>query len=60
MKTISKYLEISENYINGNISDFRKQLKGLSKKELLCLEWQLMHSFGLSHDEANNAIHKNL
>ena len=37
---IEKYEKIFNNFINGNLSDFRKQIKKLSKKELLefCIE----------------------
>jgi len=35
MKTLEKYSVIAENYTNGNLEDFRKQLKTLSKKELI-------------------------
>ena len=32
-----KSREIIDNYINGNLSDFREQVKKLNKKDLLCL-----------------------
>jgi hypothetical protein len=35
MRTILYYQTIAENYINGNISDFKKGIKSLSKKDLL-------------------------
>ncbi len=37
MKKLSYYQEVIENYINGNLSDFRKQVNNLTKKELLTL-----------------------
>lgn len=35
MTTITKFDEMIETIINGNISDFRKWLKGLKKADLL-------------------------
>lgn len=58
MQTIEKYLEIGENYINGNISDFKRQISRLSKKDILTLEWQMIHSLGI--ENAGNVIHKYL
>lgn len=35
-----KFENISNNYVNGNIADFKKQLKTLSKKDLVYfLQW---------------------
>ena len=37
---IEKYHKIFNNFINGNLTEFREQIKKLSKKELLefCIE----------------------
>ena len=35
MKNIKNHMEAIESYINGNITDFKKYVKGLSKTEFL-------------------------
>lgn len=40
-----QYQEIAENYINGNLSDFRKSVKRLSKKDTLILVEVLSECF---------------
>ena len=69
MKSLERYEQIAMNYVNGNISDFKRDLKRLSKKELLVflshLEWALPEedangpTFGKSKaHRANNICHK--
>jgi len=41
MKTLERYEEICMNYFNGNISDFKQDLRRLTKKEILALSYQL-------------------
>jgi len=68
MKTLEKYEEICMNYFNGNISDFKRDLKRLTKKEILTLAFQLACRLGREdrlgdvpdHAQANNIIHKYL
>ncbi|MFH2076396.1 MAG: hypothetical protein ABIJ57_13805 [Pseudomonadota bacterium] len=65
MKTLERYEEICLLYFNGNIPDFRKSLQGLSKKEILVLEFNLAARMGEIPDgrhwhEANNIIHRYL
>ena len=65
MKTLERYEEICLLFFNGNIPDFRKSLRGLRKKEILVLEYNLVHRMGGMGDgkswrEANNIIHKYL
>jgi hypothetical protein len=50
------------NYFNGNLGDFRKNLKGLTKKEILVLEFNLAVRLDGNPDykQANNIIHKYL
>lgn len=62
MKTLERYEEICMNYFNGNISDFKRDLKGLTKKEILTLSFQLAYRLEGAGDqsEANNIIHKYL
>jgi len=42
-----KSREIIDNKINGNLTDFREQVKRLNKKDLLCL-FSDIESMGLS------------
>ena len=63
MKTIEKYQGIAENYVNGNLKDFRKDLKKLTKKELMVYEVLFSDYFFTVQDnhglvKANNIIHK--
>lgn len=58
MKTLEHYGEIAENYINGNISVFKKQISRLSKKDILTLEWQMVNTYDIK--DAGNIIHKYL
>ena len=70
MKTIARYDEVAQNYINGNRSDFKRGVKSFSKKELLVFLRIFSQSF-LDNDStidqkvcaievANNIIFKNL
>ena len=61
MKTIEKYNQICDNYFNGNLEDFRKDLSRLTKKEILVLEYILSEYFNpVDMKKANNTIHKYL
>jgi hypothetical protein len=62
MKTLERYEQICMNYFNGNLGDFRKNLKGLTKKEILVLEFNLAVRLDGNPDykQANNIIHKYL
>ena len=62
MKTLERYEEICMNYFNGNISDFKRDLKGLTKKEILTLVFQLACRLGdvPDHAQAGNIIHFHL
>ena len=61
MKTIEKYNHICDNYFNGNLEDFRKDLSRLTKKEILVLEYILSEYFNpVDMKKANNTIHKYL
>jgi hypothetical protein len=47
----TKYNEIFDNYINGNKSDFRKQIKGLSKVNLLkCIDIAIQN-YGYKYED---------
>ncbi len=68
MKTLERYSVIAENYVNGNLEDFRKQLKVLSKKELIVF-LQILEDYLPEQDDvlwrskahrANNIVHKYL
>ncbi len=57
MKTLLRYEQICMNYFNGNISTFKRDLKGLTKKELLVLSYQLAVRLSENDDQAKaNAI----
>jgi hypothetical protein len=58
MQTIEKYEEIGMNYVNGNISDFKRQIARLSKKDILTLEWQMINNLGI--EDAGHVIHRYL
>lgn len=62
MKTLERYEDICMDYFNGNISDFRKSLRVLSKKEILVLEYNLAVRLNQKPDYAlaNNIIHRYL
>lgn len=62
MKTLERYEDICMDYFNGNISDFRKSLRVLSKKEILVLEYNLAVRLDGDPDykQANSIIHKYL
>jgi len=46
-----KFNEIFDNYINGNLSDFRKGIKKLSKVNLLkCIDLQI-NNYGNTYGE---------
>lgn len=57
MLSMTKYREIIENYLNGNIADFQKQIRALTKKEILTIEWQMINGYNL---DANHILHKHL
>lgn len=50
---------IIESYVNGNISEFKKELNNLSKLELsnLIIEWTLS---GKAHTEVMSIVQRNL
>jgi hypothetical protein len=57
MRTLQFYKDIAENYVNGNISDFKKGLKRLTKKELLMFESIFTRCY---FKDANTIIFKHL
>jgi len=60
MKAISYYDEIAQNYVNGNLEDFRKQLKKLSRKEILVLHGYFVSAIGFTWEHVNNILFKYL
>ena len=67
MKTLERYEEICMNYFNGNLEDFKQDLKRLTKREILSLSFHLAANLredpkhgGPNFYEANNIIHKYL
>lgn len=51
---LEKFESIVNNYVNGNLSDFRKQIKKLSKAELIefCIEY--FDVYMLDRDQTKN------
>lgn len=62
MKTLERYEQVCMEYFNGNIPDFRKSLRDLSKKEIMVLEYSLAMRLSEPADwhQANNIIHRYL
>ena len=52
MKTLEQYEEICMNYFNENISNFKRDLRKLTKKEILALSYQLAVRLPGNDDQA--------
>lgn len=60
MKTYDQLTAIAENYVNGNISDFKKQLKKLSKNDLFQLLISCHQHLGATPIQAAELIQNSL
>jgi hypothetical protein len=56
-RTLQFYSDLADNYVNGNISDFKKGLKRLTKKELFVFAIMFERCY---FKDANTIIFKHL
>lgn len=54
-----KVTEVANNYINGNLSDFRENLKKISKKELLLVIVHIAEYLSVNRGYENSTFSDN-